>query len=811
MKFTLKQLITLINSGNLKNDIIKLFKQNFINSLKTQKYNNFSILNLKKEGIYKTYYVLSKEICETSYNKQNITKFKDLNEMAEMIYNDIFYNSYDLDGEGNLNEIITNLELSALEPYLNLPINKIETPIDNIPKNTLVEVYGGKRELQSENNISQKYNSIEELITKPEKPQEILVSVLLAKITYLDLRPRYSIVSNRVSKTGFGYLSYKNTSDEQIYNDVQIYKTIPYFQNIEERIAPEAGDFFKLKLKQRFGKTDFILDEDSKQHQVILFRWNDDPTKITDIQTVLIDQFIVNDFFSKIGKRDNIKSDTSKTSVKTESDTSKTSVETESDTEIINLGRINYYLSYDMKSEKFYLSLRGTNFGNRDDDVGEYLSSGMSNIILDLQIAIDKIRQIYHQETSTDLTKLLHSLRDYLKYVIYNLLNDTKCLITNKPFSEYGDYNTIIDIVIHIMYNSTFTEILDKFIEQIIAIPNDIGFTDFNQILLHFVKELLNSMFYYEYIKKLLPMSDEKIKEKILLISNLLHLCITKNYLDITKKYSSIVVSQAKHIIRCFGFDPDQLIICGHSLGGGLTQHLCKLYNSKGYTFNPIGGRILADDITLNFNSPFIINIPALKDTKVKEISLFTFEWLKTRVSEIFYYSFSSIVSAFELTFPRVVFSRIELPLPLHIYNIVVSQDIIHKVLLSHDYNQHIGELYICSIEKYLDFYTESYLFDNEYLQISNITMFHGIDGLLILLNKIINKKRQKIRHVNNSIIDFSRVIASNNTEYCSYRDNFIYFPDNIKIMEAVEDDAFEKKYYKKYLKYKNKYLALKK
>lgn len=209
MKFTLKQLVTLANSGNLKNDIVELFKQNFINSLKTKKYNNFSILNLKKEGIYKTFYVLSKEICETSYNKQNITRFKDLNEMAEMIYNDIFYNSYEVDGEGNLNELITNLELSALEPYLNLLINKIETPNDSIPKGTLVEVYGGKRELQSENNISQKYDSIEELITKPEQQQEILVSVLLAKIAYLDLTPRYSIVSNRISKTGLGYLSYK--------------------------------------------------------------------------------------------------------------------------------------------------------------------------------------------------------------------------------------------------------------------------------------------------------------------------------------------------------------------------------------------------------------------------------------------------------------------------------------------------------------------------------------------------------------------------------------------------------------------------
>jgi len=810
MKFTLTQLITLINTGNLKKDIELYFKQNFVNELTKKKYNNFSIISLKKEGFYKSYYVLAKEICETSYKKQIISNFKNLNEMAELIYNDIFYNFYEIDGEGNINEIITYLDIDKLEPYLNINVNKIVSPIENKPKNTLVEVYGGKRELHLVNNISQKYNSIEELIAKPEQPQEILVSVLLAKIAYLDLTPRYSIVSNKLSKTGLGYLSYKKTSDDKIYNDVKIYKNIPYFKNIEERLAPEEKDFFKLKTKQQFPTTKFILDEESKQHQVILFRWNDNPTDITNnINSTIIGDYIINDFNGKIAKLDN---DTKETKQPAKPP-AKISTETESDTVIINLGRINYYLSYDMKSEKFYLSLRGTNFGNRTDGVGEYLSSGMSNIILDLQIAIDKIRKIYNQSTlkGLELIKLLYSSRDYLNYVIFNLLNDAKSLITNKLFTEYGNNNTIIDIIIHIMFGTSFKNSLDKFIEQIIAIPRTINFLVFNQILIKFVKELIKNPYIKSFFFKLFGISDAIIEVKILPISKLLHLCITQNYLQVTKKYSKDVVVQAKHIITILGFKSDDLIICGHSLGGGLTQYLCKIHSVKGYTFNPIGGRILAKNITLNFEGPFSISIPALKDTADEKISWSISGLLKTRTLNIVSYFFSSIVSAFELTFPRIVFSRIDLPLPLDIYNIVVSQDIIHKVLLSHDYNQHIGELYMCSIEKYLDFYTQSYKFNNESLQKSNITMFHGIDGLLILLNKIINNNRQKIKYVNDDIIDFSEVTASNNAEYCSYRDNFIYFPNNIKKIEAVEVDALEKKYYRKYLKYKNKYLALKK
>lgn len=465
-----------------------------------------------------------------------------------------------------------------------------------------------------------------------------------------------------------------------------------------------------------------------------------------------------------------------------------------------------------MKSEKFYLSLRGTNFGNRTDDVGEFLSSGMSNIILDLQIAIDKIRQIYHQTTLTgiELNNLLVKLRDYLEYIIYNLLNDVKSLITNKLLSDYGDYNTVIDYVIHIMFGSSFKNTLDKFIEQIIANPSEILGENLNDILFMFIKNLLDKIFISKSFRELIPvLTDEKIREKILPISKLLHLCITKNYLHVTKEYSYNVVSHAKHIITYLRFNPDDLIICGHSLGGGLTQYLCKLYNVSGYTFNPIGGRILSDDITLNFERPITITIPSLKNTTAEETTWTITGYVRTKTAKfLLSYFIDSVNSALELTFPGFVLTKIDLP--LHIYNIVVSQDIIHKVLLSYDYNQHIGQLYICSIEKYLDFYAQSYIFNDKQLQISNITMFHSIDGLLILLNKIINKNGQKIRYVDNSIIDYHQVVFTNNYEYCSYRDNFIYFPNDIKKSGFVEKDALEKKYYDKYLKYKNKYLALK-
>jgi hypothetical protein len=789
-----------------------------------QTYNNFSTINLKKKNVYKTYYILAKEICETSYTKQNITNIKDLTEMFELIYEDIFYNSYEIDGEGNIDEIVTNLNMDMVLPYLNNPEYKMENiKNDKNPQSSLIKMRGGKHELQTEHNISQKYNSIDHLIKEKERQQEILVSVLSSKLAYLDLKPRYSIIRDGLSKTGLGYLSYKNSTGDTntIYNKVDIYNTIPYYEKIEERIAPEAGKFFKIKEKQEFGSTRRILDKESMQHIVVIFKWNDDPTDLTTYtRSTIISDFIKNDFRMKIGRK-NITEPLASVSV---SESTERTEATDTEASLVNLGRINYYLLYDMKSDKFYLTLRGTNFGNRSDDVGNYLSSGISNIMLDLQIAIDKVIEMYDRSTG-DRRDLINKLRDYLMYIVYNLLIDLKTLITNKIFKDYGNFDTLVDIIIHVLFSEPFNKHFHTFIDFLIAIPRETEFRldALTGMIREITNQFIDKIYFFPYIQKLVPiLTKDKIEEYINSISKMLHLCITKKYLHFTKDHSKKVVDQAKHIVTRFGHNADNLIICGHSLGGGLTQYLCNLNNLRGYTFNSIGGKILREDVILNFESEFKVSIPEIV------IKPDTFSWagVALKVAKLFNPTVvSSITTAFSIIFTRLIFNKIELP--NDISNIVISQDVIHKVLLSCDNEQHIGELYMCSIRKYLDFYTKTHLFSTEPIQFSNITMFHGIDGLLILLNKIINDNGEKIKYLNSPIITYNSCSEISDIEYCDYRENYIYYSNDIvsftKRTEVAEVEGVaaagrgsyrtgsesSKKYYKKYLKYKNKYLML--
>jgi hypothetical protein len=731
--------------------------------------------------------------------------------MAELIYEDVFYNSYQIDGEGNLNEIIADIDLLKLEPYLNIAREKIENYTEIKPESTLIEAYGGKMDYQSENNITKKYNSIEQLLEDIKRRQEILVSGLSSKLAYLDLKPRYSIISERVSKTGLGYISYKTTRSDEIFNQVLINKEIPYYDNIDERIAPEAGTFFNVTMKPKGFTSNFEVNEESKQHVVVLFRWNDNPTEITkDVKSVIVGDFINNDFAKKIGKRDDGKNESPSLS--------STSDVVEDTTDLINLGRINYYLLYDMKSEKFYLTLRGTNFGNRTDDVGDYLSSGLSNITLDLQIAIDKVINIYDTTTlpTEERTILLHNLRNYLASIVYNLLKELKTIITYKIIEEEEQFNTCIDYIIHIIFGTEFKKKFYAFIEHLIVLSKDVSLEELTTMINTFSQLLLDKIFLNHFFASYMTIVSKRKKQTIRSISKLIHLCISKNYLEFTKIYSCYIVNQAIHIIRFFGRKDDDLIICGHSLGGGLTQFLCSLYNKRGYTFNPIGGKILRDDITLNLDKPIEEFISPLKiQTKSGRILPFI---LKKFAHLATSYLINSATLGLKITFPSFNLSYIELS--SDVSNIVVSQDIIHKILLSYDNNQHFGNLYMCSIEKYLDFYTQSYLFNTNLVQFSNITMFHSIDGLLILLNKILNNKKYRIKYVNPAILQFTKVIAKNNKEYCSYRENFIYYSNDITNLSeyaightdaASSRDELSIKYYKKYLKYKQKYLNLKK
>ena len=86
-----------------------------------------------------------------------------------------------------------------------------------------------------------------------------------------------------------------------------------------------------------------------------------------------------------------------------------------------NMGRLRYYLMFDMKSEKFILSIRGT----------DSTKSIVSNCGINVQLVINAVRHHYKQKCSdseTDNEKLLQQIYLYLTNIISNFLKDSSCI-----------------------------------------------------------------------------------------------------------------------------------------------------------------------------------------------------------------------------------------------------------------------------------------------------------------------------------------------------------------------------------------------
>jgi hypothetical protein len=852
MTLIVKQLINLIRKNLIKEDVVKKLKDEFIKNIMEKEYNNYSIFSLKKKGVYKTYYPMAKKICESEYDNQIFTVFNSIDQMADMIYNDVFLYDYELDGQGNIYQTKTNINFHDLKSVLNIEKNEMNKPkltekydTEKIYSSDGIIVSGGSLIEQNINDVSKKYNSIEQIIAPTINKKKILTSVLASKLAYLDLMPRYRIKNNKIVKI----LDVKNgflqvNIGDQIFNRPDIFNCIPYYNPNEERLP---STFFVLNtIQKNMGSMERIKDPKNTVHCVLILQWNDEPSLTDSVsEPLIVDSYYVNDFY-KCSTRLNKKT----TRFDDLSDVKEKDV-----VKNFNLGRINYYLIYDMNTDKFYLTLRGTNFGNADKKIYEnVLSSSLTNIFLDLQIPLEKVRKIYHSQTTESNHDLLSKLGNYLFYVFYKLFESLKCIINIKPTLYFlGLDNTVVDILIYCLFGLS-QQTIKLALEQIIAYPVDVEENQIFQMLKSLAKTILDTVRSYTFGTFLLSkiIDEEKLfNNYIPNITKTLHLFITKNYLQATKSYSQHVLTQTKHFLTTLNYDPEEdLIICGHSLGGGLMQYLCSLYNNEGYGYNPIGGKIMIDEINLFFDIEKQINVEINSPIRIVENISTDLVSGDTKTGYMHNLLWGTVKHVFNVgkfvvdktkIFDLKVFSLMFPTITLegeHLYsnvkNLVVSQDIVHKIPLSSDYNHHVGNLYICSIEKYNNLYVESYFFKTEINQLANGTMFHGINGFLVFLNKIMNENNYRDKHINQRILNI-RLCANINEQYSK---NFLYFPTDIKELDvhhvpdvsldmsrgkdspespeesgADEHKGFDTKYtnYKsKYLKYKNKYLLIK-
>ena len=842
---SLLKLLSYIKHNLLKKDIIDKFEKEFKKSIKNQKYNEFSTIDLKKNTSYKTYYIFSKKISELINGKQNIYSFKDLDELSNMLYDDLFKDDYLLDGVGNIYAIKTNFSQIDLLKYLK------ETPlvhdlVHDLPKlhndTPQIPVYGGEPKKKSNNNISCKYNDID-TIENPEK-MKVLISALCAKSAYVKLIPYYvtdknNLVNNR--EKGAGWLQSKVIV--QTKNEVKIYGLDIYSE------LPERKWEIILGYNPKPSKPFFS----SLEHTVVIYKWDDNPRLLRTIDSKIIN---VSDGLSDAFKKKFLQVGSS-----TSSDFSPSpSVEATNPTSAHNIGRIQYYLLYDMITKEFYLTFRGTNFGGADEDVGP-ISSSLSNILLDIQIPLHKIRKIITDAERTEFNRFtninelimhfealeqMNSIKkkinqsvDYLLLIIYNLLNDIKDVNNEKPHIGIELSNPMINYIISVIFKvEEVLNLLKKLLIIFIMIPPELATIDnFTKYINDFFEGVRKKLFETPLIGGYFKTKyDEIIRSdpnfflsKICIISQYFTLCLGTDYIDNTLAYSTEVYREARVIIGGLKPTNPHINICGHSLGGGLAQYICANHeNTCGYTFNPVGGKILCESVILNMGKEVNIEIPALdkpiSDSYMSKSALVAvcFKIMATVSKTI-----DAIYTAMQNTFIGLTLKP---PPPYeNVKNFVVSQDVVHRVILSSDYNFHIGQLFLCSTAKDLNEYCESYFFDssgNTQLQ-NNITMFHGMDGIFLLLNKIFHKSAVEIPYINPLLLCYS-FKEGREPDYCN---NFICYDmennsdcDTEPADGAGSDDGAEPAggagsagggitsltYKDKYLKYKTKYLKLK-
>lgn len=275
----------------------------------------------------------------------------------------------------------------------------------------------------------------------------------------------------------------------------------------------------------------------------------------------------------------------------------------------------------------------------------------------------------------------------------------------------------------------------------------------------------------------------DKIMKKT---GKILMMYINNKYLENSLKFSKNIVENCYELIRALDKDPkNDLIITGHSLGGGITQYLSACYSNLGITFNTVGTNIAISDLELKKPEIPIMNEIELKTkfidgliTKYMNIKLEN--KYETQIVEFVPKQNDSLNITNDYILQTIVklinpeFKLTSIPSKYNVINLVTTQDLIHKIKLSTSFDTiHIGKLYVISeisesshshiLRESFVQYMMSYNYktciesdddnyvDSEYVNLSvlikelyncteNISTFHSIDNMLLYLIRIFNK-----------------------------------------------------------------------
>ena len=515
-----------------------------------------------------------------------------------------------------------------------------------------------------------------------------------------------------------------------------------------------------------------------------------------------------------------------------------------------NMGKLRYYLMYDRKSAKFILSIRGT----------DPTKSVVSNCGINVQLVINAVRHHYKQKLSIseiENEKLLQQIYLYFtnifnKHIKLDLIVQKAEIFINQSMPKYlkpiliskikllCETSKIINILNGFIYSkdayicicsiykiivtennilcSDIIKIFDKLLELFSIYLSSI-ITNINEIIknINWLIMIIPTAQYItaisnEYIKKIFDFDTSEIttqkiihiilqhkcSDKITQFAELLTMYINNNYLDNGLKYSRTIVEICYLIISSVERNPiTDLIITGHSLGGGITQYLSACYTNLGITFNPIGAKILIKELdfyippepiynnieyTKNLLNKYLTNLLKISLENKYETQILDFKNKliddSNTTSLLINFLFTQICDFFLPIINRSYDVKISTihndSTNYNVINLIVTQDLVHQLKFSSFCeNIHIGNLYVLS-ETSNDIYISSFremetqyilsynyksnmtsdeneILNTDYVNASelliefrnyatNLTTFHSIMGLLLYLIRIVSK-----------------------------------------------------------------------
>jgi hypothetical protein len=790
---SLRQLFIIIkniidsNNNNIKTNIL-LIRDLFNNFCIDLTIHNSSIIKLTNSKIVKIYNLHNKNIIVSDINGSNYNSFISDN-LGFMIFDDIFINNMSFFGC----DYLLNLDVSYL---FNNDILK-KTPDDNI-NNYYKSFYHFITERKfidynSNNIINNRIFLICVIASKIVYDNNIFSRYIIKKINDDNYEMTLNDNININSYTLHNIDILKNDSDLIIlfiWNDLDC-------ENHIVNYAPIISDLYKL-----INNTDnFINNNDNLKINCI--------KNIGQLKYYLLYDKITKKFILSIRGTDS-KSITSNCGINIQL--------------VINSVR-HYY------KQKTLILTTDDEKENILNQIYLYLTNILSNFIKDSSFISD----IFDKHIKLDLivqkaeSFINQSMPSYLKPILISkvkLLCETSKImnILNGFIYSKDAYNCLCSIYkIVITENdilcSDIIKIFDKLIElfsvylsSIISNINNI-IKNVNWLIMVIPNAQYLNIITCDYIKKIFDFDIEennidklffiilqtKFSNKIKQFSELITNYINNNYLENSLQYSKTIVEICYTIIYSIDRNPiTDLIITGHSLGGGLTQYLSACYSNLGITFNPVGAKILIKELdfhkldepiynniefTKNLFNKYITNLLKINLENKFQIQIVDFKNKiidESNISSLLINNLFDNICKFILPiliedYNNDLFKEHNEITNFNVINLVITQDLVHQIKFSSFYdNLHIGDLfilsetsdnitissfreietlYILSYDYKINYYDKNIedIFNNYFVNASelldefrnyaiNLTTFHGIIGLSLFLIRILSK-----------------------------------------------------------------------